>query len=89
MAAQLGVLLASGLIVGESLAGVAMSALIVATSQATPLQPPFITDAFANPSMLIGVVAFAAVTWVLYAWLRRMAVDSAAPLAGGATRSSP
>ncbi len=78
MAAQLGVLLASGLIVGESLAGVAMSALIVATSQATPLQPPFITDAFANPSMLIGVVAFAAVTWVLYAWLRRMAVDSAA-----------
>jgi putative OPT family oligopeptide transporter len=71
-ATQLGVLLASGLIVGESLWGVVNSGLIVATRSASPLKPPFIGDAFLVPSQILGTVAFAIVTWWLYAWIRRL-----------------
>ena len=71
-ATQLGVLLASGLIVGESLWGVVNSVLFVATRSASPLKPPFIGDAFLVPSQILGTVAFAIVTWWLYAWIRRL-----------------
>jgi putative OPT family oligopeptide transporter len=71
-ATQLGVLLASGLIVGESLWGVVNSGLIVATSKAAPLKPPFIGDNFLVPSQILGTVAFAVVTWWLYRWIRRL-----------------
>jgi putative OPT family oligopeptide transporter len=70
---QLGVLLASGLIVGESLAGVLYSALIVATNSAAPLQPAFVTDAFTVPSEAIGTLVFVAVILLLYRWLQGMA----------------
>jgi putative OPT family oligopeptide transporter len=77
MALQLGVLLASGLIVGESLAGVAYSGIIVASREATPLQPSFITDAFATPATIIGALAFALVVAGLYGWLRKLARPAA------------
>jgi len=61
---RLGVLLASGLIVGESLFGVALAGLIVATGKGEPLG--VLPDAFNVPSEFIGAIAFAAMAWVLY-----------------------
>jgi len=74
---QLGVLLASGLIVGESLAGVLMSGIVVATGNPSPLQPSFITSAFESPSEILGAAAFFAVIWLLYRWMQRIAMRSA------------
>jgi putative OPT family oligopeptide transporter len=70
MAKQLGVLLASGLIVGESLAGVFMSGVIVATNKPAPLAVP---DALQFAAPLLGTLAFIAVTAGVYLWIRRMA----------------
>ncbi len=64
---QLAVLLASGLIVGESLLGVVFSALVVFTGKAAPIG--LVGPGFANASMWLGGVAFAAVIYVLYRWL--------------------
>ena len=66
---QLGVLLASGLIVGESLLGVIIAAIVAFSGNAAPLA--LVGDAFATPSIWIGGVAFVAVTVVLYRWIAR------------------
>lgn len=63
-ARRLGVLLASGLIVGESLFGVILAGLIVGTNNATPLA--LVGDDF--PAMMVGAVAFALVVAALYLW---------------------
>ncbi|HUY11768.1 MAG TPA: OPT/YSL family transporter, partial [Candidatus Dormibacteraeota bacterium] len=68
---RLGVLLASGLIVGESLFGVLLAGLIVASNRGTPLA--LVGDAFAGPSQIIGTLAFVATVGGLYAWMHRMA----------------
>ncbi|MEO9170952.1 MAG: oligopeptide transporter, OPT family, partial [Candidatus Baltobacteraceae bacterium] len=74
-ARRLGVLIASGLIVGESIFGVALAGLIVATNTASPLA--IVGDSFANWASLLGIVAFVAVPFFLYRWIglraRRMA----------------
>ncbi|MBV9008159.1 MAG: oligopeptide transporter, OPT family [Verrucomicrobia bacterium] len=70
-AKQLGVLLASGLIVGESIIGVVISAIVVFSGKPTPLSlvgPRFETDA-----VIIGGIAFAVIGFVLYRWVLRMA----------------
>ena len=68
-AKRLGVLLASGLIVGESLWGVIYSGIIVATKRDAPLGLPFIGDAFdAGWGMLVGALAFVATAYALYRW---------------------
>jgi putative OPT family oligopeptide transporter len=68
---QLGVLIASGLIVGESLFGVLLAGLIVATGQDAPLALVPADFAWAAP---IGLVAIAALVAGLYGWaLRRRA----------------
>ncbi|MBV8532050.1 MAG: oligopeptide transporter, OPT family, partial [Candidatus Eremiobacteraeota bacterium] len=64
-AKQLGVLVASGLIVGESLFGVLLAGLIVFSGNASPLG--IVGDAFAPAANAIGVVAFV----VAIAWLFR------------------
>ncbi len=64
---QLGVLLASGLIVGESLLGVVFSALVVFTGRAAPIG--LVGPGFAGASMWLGGAAFAAVIYVLYRWV--------------------
>jgi len=69
-AQRLGVLLASGLIVGESLFGVLLAGIIVATSNGTPLA--VVGDAFGPASNVLGGLAFAAVTAGLYAWIDRL-----------------
>jgi putative OPT family oligopeptide transporter len=67
---QLGVLLASGLIVGESLVGVALSALVVFSGKGTPLA--LVGPDFADAAMWIGGIAFIAVVTVLYIWIARL-----------------
>lgn len=67
---QLGVLLASGLIVGESLLGVVFSALVVFTGKAAPIA--LVGPHFATAAMWLGGVAFAAVVYVLYRWMPKL-----------------
>ncbi|MDQ2858975.1 MAG: oligopeptide transporter, OPT family [Candidatus Eremiobacteraeota bacterium] len=71
IAKRLGVLLASGLIVGESLFGVFLAGLIVGTSKGTPLA--VVGDAFETYGNVLGTLAFIAVTLGLYTWTARLA----------------
>ncbi|MBD5636173.1 MAG: oligopeptide transporter, OPT family, partial [Candidatus Eremiobacteraeota bacterium] len=74
-AKRLGVLLASGLIVGESLFGVLLAGIIVATSKGTPLA--LVGDGFATYANVLGTIAFIVVTLALYAWIERVARETA------------
>lgn len=65
---RMGVLLASGLIVGESLFLVMTAGVIVATGDDAPFA--MLPEGSAWPAMAAGVVAFAVVTVALYAWVR-------------------
>ena len=64
---QLGVLLASGLIVGESLLGVVFAAIVVFSGRAAPIA--LVGKDFAAASMWLGGAAFAAIVFVLYRWV--------------------
>jgi putative OPT family oligopeptide transporter len=66
-AKRIGVLLASGLIVGESLFGVALAAIIVSTGKGTPLA--VVGDGFAVYANALGSVAFVIVALGLYRWI--------------------
>jgi putative OPT family oligopeptide transporter len=66
---QLGVLLASGLIVGESLVGVLLAAIVVFSGKAAPLA--LVGDGFADAAVWVGGIAFTAITVILYGWLNR------------------
>ena len=67
---QLGVLLASGLLVGESLIGVLLAALVVFSGKATPLA--VVGESFAEPGKWLGGLCFAATVLILYRWLNRL-----------------
>jgi putative OPT family oligopeptide transporter len=69
-AKQLGVLLASGLIVGESLVGVVLSGVVAWTKNETPLA--LVGDSFADAAQWIGGIAFVVISWLLYRWLERV-----------------
>jgi putative OPT family oligopeptide transporter len=69
MAKRFGVLLASGLIVGESLLGVLNAGLIVATGSAAPLA--LVGAGFAGPATWIGILLFALVIAASYRWVSR------------------
>jgi putative OPT family oligopeptide transporter len=68
---QLGVLLASGLIVGEGIIGVLISAIIVFSGKDAPLA--LVGPGFATSAKIIGGLAFAAVAVTLYRWIWRLA----------------
>lgn len=68
VARRMGVLLASGLIVGESLFGVFTAAVIVSTRNEAPFA--LLPAESAWPAMIAGVVAFVGLTFALYAWVR-------------------
>ena len=68
-AERLGVLMATGLIVGESLFGVAFAAIVGATDNATPLE---LVEEF-DLAMPLGILAFAGAILWLYAKTRREA----------------
>jgi uncharacterized oligopeptide transporter (OPT) family protein len=70
-AKRLGVLMASGLIVGESLFGVLLAGIIVASGKESPLG--LVGDSFATASQILGSLAFAAVGIALYWWIARLA----------------
>ncbi|HET9514189.1 MAG TPA: oligopeptide transporter, OPT family [Gemmatimonadales bacterium] len=69
MAKRFGVLLASGLIVGESLLGVLNAGLIVATGKATPLA--VVGPGFVHAAEWIGLLLLAAVVAISYRWVSR------------------
>ena len=68
---QLGVLLASGMIVGESLIGVLLAAIVVFSGKAAPLA--LVGADFADASVWVGGVAFVLAIAVLYAWIAKLA----------------
>jgi putative OPT family oligopeptide transporter len=69
-AKQLGVLLASGMIVGESLLGVVIAGIVVFSGKSEPLA--LVGASFADASVWLGGGAFAAAIVGLYVWLNRV-----------------
>jgi putative OPT family oligopeptide transporter len=68
---RLGVLMATGLIVGESLFGVVFAGIAAAAGTDSPLA--VVGEGFANWGEIVGVVLFVAVVAGLYRWSRRTA----------------
>jgi putative OPT family oligopeptide transporter len=68
---QLGVLLASGLIVGESTIGVVISAIVVFSGVGAPLA--LVGAGYQTAGIIVGGVAFAVIAFVLYRWILQMA----------------
>jgi len=73
---QLGVLLASGMIVGEGLFGVALAALTVFSGKDAPLA--VVGDSFAGTALWLGGIGFVVATYALYRWLGRLSDKAAA-----------
>jgi putative OPT family oligopeptide transporter len=67
---QLGVLLASGLIVGESVLAVLFTALVAFTGRPFPIQ--LVGDSFETPSEILAGVGFVAVLWWVYRWAEKL-----------------
>ncbi|HEV2271332.1 MAG TPA: oligopeptide transporter, OPT family [Steroidobacteraceae bacterium] len=67
---QLGVLLASGLIVGEGLLGVIFAFAVGISGNQTPIA--LVGDSFADAAMWIGGVAFVVIVWLQYRWIFRL-----------------
>jgi putative OPT family oligopeptide transporter len=67
---QLGVLLASGMIVGESIIGVLIAAIVVFSGKAAPLA--VVGPGFGTAAFWIGGIAFVAVNVALYRWVARL-----------------
>jgi putative OPT family oligopeptide transporter len=70
---QLGVLLASGLIVGEGLLGVVFAFWIGGSGKAAPIG--LVGANFETTSVWLAAVAFALIVWWLYRWIERLARD--------------
>jgi putative OPT family oligopeptide transporter len=68
---RLGVLMATGLIVGESLFGVVFAGIVAASGTDSPLA--VVGESFASWAEILGVVLFVAVIAGLYKWTRRTA----------------
>jgi putative OPT family oligopeptide transporter len=70
-AKRLGVLIASGLITGESLFGVALAGIIYVSNNPTPLQ--IVPDSFAGIANALGGIALFVVPFLVYRWIGRKA----------------
>jgi putative OPT family oligopeptide transporter len=66
-AKRLGVLVASGLITGESLFGVALAGIIYVSNNPTPLQ--IVPDSFAGIANALGGIALFVVPFLVYRWI--------------------
>ncbi|MEL4356983.1 MULTISPECIES: OPT family oligopeptide transporter [unclassified Luteococcus] len=73
---RLGTLLATGLIVGESLFGVIYAGIVAATGEEEPMAV-ITAESWANPAQLVGIAVFAGVVAVLYVWTRKQATAKA------------
>jgi hypothetical protein len=69
------VLLASGMIVGESIIGVIIAAIVVFSGKGAPLA--LVGDGFGTAAIWIGGIAFVAVNVVLYRWVAGLGRTSA------------
>jgi putative OPT family oligopeptide transporter len=74
---QLGVLLASGMIVGEGLLGVIIAALVAFSDKLGFANKDFplnlVSDGYAGgPALWVGGIAFAVIMLLLYGWLSRL-----------------
>jgi putative OPT family oligopeptide transporter len=67
---QLGVLLASGMIVGEGIIGVGISAIIVFSGKDAPLA--LVGPGFELAGKFIGGIGFTVIALALYRWILRM-----------------
>ncbi|MEI6282029.1 MAG: oligopeptide transporter, OPT family [Alphaproteobacteria bacterium] len=72
-ARRLGVLLASGLIVGESLFSVVLAGIIVATGKGEPFA---VVQNFETPVTSLGLVGFVVLAFSLYRWTRALGESS-------------
>lgn len=68
---RLGVLMATGLIVGESLFGVLNAGIIASTGDESAMA--VVGDGFATAAQVIGALVFIAIIVVLYRWVRAQA----------------
>jgi putative OPT family oligopeptide transporter len=75
VARRIGVLIASGLIVGESLFGVLLAGIIVFSGNATPLA--VVGDAFQGYATWLGGIVFVFTIIALYRWSARLAQRAA------------
>lgn len=73
-AKRLGVLLATGLIVGESLFGVLFAGAVAITGDEAPLA--IMGEGFEAVANVAGVLVFAGIVLGLYAWVRRLAASA-------------
>ena len=71
-AKRLGTLVATGMIVGESLWNVAFACVVYLTNGDAPLA--LVGDVFAVPGLVIGAVVFVGLLVALYGWTKRLAV---------------
>jgi putative OPT family oligopeptide transporter len=71
MLKRFGVLLACGLIVGESLLGILNAGLIVATNNPAPIA--IVGEGFATTARILGPALFAALAVISYVWVSRQA----------------
>ncbi|MFC0316032.1 OPT family oligopeptide transporter [Gordonia phosphorivorans] len=70
---RLGVLMATGLIVGESLYGVIFAGIVAGTGDDEPLALPFIPEGYGDWAQLVGVIVFVALVVWLYRKVRSVA----------------
>jgi putative OPT family oligopeptide transporter len=63
-AKRMGVLMATGLIVGDSLLNVAFAGVVAGTGSGSPLA--LVGEDFAGTAIILGTLAFAALLWLLY-----------------------
>jgi len=82
---QLGVLLASGLIVGESVLAVIFTALVAFTGNPFPIG--VVGDSFDTASEWLGGIAFAGVIYLLYRWVGALAAEQPPPAGRGVPTS--
>ena len=74
---RMGVLMATGLIVGESLFGVVFAGIVAASGSDAPLA--IVGDSFETVGLALGVVLYAALVFALYRMTRRLADDGREP----------
>ncbi|WOP19099.1 oligopeptide transporter, OPT family [Raineyella sp. LH-20] len=74
---RLGVLMATGLIVGESLFGVVFAGIVGATGKDSPLA--FMPDGFAGVATWLGLIVFVVLTVGLYRWVHTLSKQAMEP----------
>jgi len=80
-AKRMGVLLATGLIVGDSLMNVGFAGVVAATNKASPIA--LVGPDFETIAKIASVIAFGAISWALYRYTRRLSLTPATPPASG------